>query len=247
MKNDVPSNIMNKLFENGYEEQLIDIMMECENATDKVVSDIPLSTALMQDSGTDIIMTATVFEQYKLLIQRANSELPVEIPFILLGNHREIDGKDTVVFESLRYGYTDESQLKDNSVALDESIFDTSITTGCSVVSIGHTHPNVSEERKKTTLASGLSDELKEKLQIRDVGLNLSVADIWQQEYWKQRAKDKGFTGQVLQTIIMYNGDVIVIDDQTVSKSNSVVARTESNTFESISTGISYDQLDRKM
>ena len=229
---------MNRLIENGYEEHLIDIMMECENMSDKVVSDIPLSPILIPDSGMDIVITEQVYEQYKELVQKANLDLPVEIPFILLGNKKEIDGKDKVIFDKLQYGFSDENQLRDNSVSLDQAIFDTNVNAGYGVVSIGHTHPNVTEERKKKTLANNLSSELKEKYQIRDVGLNISVADIWQQEYWKDRAKGNGFNGQVLQTIIMYNGDMIVISDESISKSNNILAYTTNNTVESISTAM---------
>ena len=244
MRNDVPSQVMNKIIENGYEEQLIDTMMECESMSDKCVSDIPLSPTLIQDSGMDIVITEQVYEQYKELIRKSNSGLPVEIPFILLGKKKDIDGKNKVVFEKLLYGFTDESQLRDNSVSLEQSIFDDCTNGGYEIISIGHTHPNVSDERKKETLANNLSSELKEKYQIRDVGLNISVADIWQQEYWKDRAKGNGFNGQILQTVIMYNGDIIVISDDSISKSNNILARTN-NTLESVPTATA-EQFIRK-
>ena len=51
MNFDVPSQVINKLFDNGYEEQIIDIVQEFENDNSREVSDIRLSQTIMQNSG----------------------------------------------------------------------------------------------------------------------------------------------------------------------------------------------------
>lgn len=50
MKNDVPPFVIDKLFSQGYQDQIIDIIMACEDKTNIEVSDIPLSPTLMNDS-----------------------------------------------------------------------------------------------------------------------------------------------------------------------------------------------------
>ena len=40
MRFDVPSQVINKLFDSGYEEQIIDIVQEFENDNTREVSDI---------------------------------------------------------------------------------------------------------------------------------------------------------------------------------------------------------------
>ena len=238
MRNDVSGQVMTKLIDNSFEDQIIDIMLEMAG-TENLVSDIPISPNLVQDSGEVVLLEPTIYEEYQSLIEKANSGLPVEIPFILLGNYQEIDGKNQIVFEELRLGYTNEEELEETSVQLDPDIFEKSLNIGYSVVSIGHTHPNVSEDTKRGTLTNNLPSEFKEKHQIRDVGLNLSIADFHQHEGWKGYAKAKGFDGKILQTIIMYNGDMIIIGDETISKSNNVSGRTAAGEVFPISTGSS--------
>ena len=85
MRFDVPSQVINKLFDSGYEEQIIDIVQEFENDNTREVSDIPLSPTMIQDSGEQIILSPSVYEQYQKLVSRiSNSDTAQEIPFILL-------------------------------------------------------------------------------------------------------------------------------------------------------------------
>ena len=226
MINDVPSEVIEKLFNNGFEEQLVDIMIECEG-TDYSMSDAPLSPTAMKGNKTRIIYSEEVFKKYKELVERANEQPPIEIPYILTGKKKEIDGQETLLFKSLLWGYKDEKELKDITVSIDENIFDSTLTGDNDVISIGHTHPKVPDELKEKMLTTKLPQEIKTKYQIRDVGLNLSVADIWQHEAWKQQASAKGFKGKVLQTIIAYNGDVIALDDESISTYENISATNE--------------------
>lgn len=70
MKFDVPSYVINKLFDNGYEEQIIDIVQEFESDNSREVSDIPLSPTIMQDSEDEIILLQQVYEEYKKMVER---------------------------------------------------------------------------------------------------------------------------------------------------------------------------------
>lgn len=222
MKFDVPSAVINKLFEQGYEEQILDIVLEFENDSSKEVSDIPLSINNINNNGKQIIFSEEVSLFYNDIINRiTNPNTANEIPYVLLGKIKVIDGVEVVLFEKVVIAIKDKNKLNDLSVSLDEDTFRECISNeDYDVVSIGHTHGNVNETLKNNSLARNISNELREKYQIRDTGLNLSVADIWQHEAFKAIASESG--KKVLQTIIMYNGEVVVVDSDNINKFDSV-------------------------
>lgn len=124
--------------------------------------------------------------------------------------------------------YSIDDNLDDLRVSIDEQKFkELLMDSNYSIISIGHTHGNVSE-KKNNTLTELLPSDIREKYSIRDVGLNLSIADIWQHEAFKSIASQIS-NKKVLQTIIMYNGDFITIDDGSISKSNNVQAINQEN------------------
>lgn len=149
MKFDVPTQVINKLFDNGYEDQIIDIVQEFENDNTREVSDIPLSPSLIQDSGEQIILSSSVYEQYqKLVLRISNSDTAQEIPYILLGNKKEIDGQQITLIENIVY--CNQSSLDDLKVSIDEELFKRCLAdSSYSVISIGHTHGNIAEDKKK--------------------------------------------------------------------------------------------------
>lgn len=106
-----------------------------------------------------------------------------------------------------------------------------------SVISIGHTHGNVSEQLKLTSLARTLPNEIKEKYDIRDTGLNISVADIWQHEAFIQIAQKLSPSKEILQTIIMFNGDMVMINPNGITKSNQVQAVLLDGSYKVVPTG----------
>ena len=222
MKFDVPSVVINKLFEQGFEEQILDIVLEFENDSSKEVSDIPLSINNINNNGKQIIFSEEVSLFYNDIINRiTNPNTANEIPYVLLGKTKVIDGVEVVLFEKVVIAIKDKNKLNDLSVSLDEDTFRECISNeDYDVVSIGHTHGNVNEILKNNSLARNISNELREKYQIRDTGLNLSVADIWQHEAFKEIASESG--KKVLQTIIMYNGEVVVVDSDNINKFDSV-------------------------
>ena len=61
MKFDVPSVVIDKLFNNGYEEQIVDFVMACEDKDGLEVSDIPISPTLMGDSGDKVVVSPKVY------------------------------------------------------------------------------------------------------------------------------------------------------------------------------------------
>ena len=74
MRFDVPSDVINKLFENGYENQILDIVMLFEDDNNREVSDIPLSPTIMKDNGKNIINTSKNGTEYICLSEEKLAE-----------------------------------------------------------------------------------------------------------------------------------------------------------------------------
>lgn len=247
MKFDVPSVVINKLFNCGYEEQIIDFVIACEDKKDLEVSDIPLSPTLMTDSGESVILSSKVYNIYLQFVERINNpKTAQEIPFLLVGNKKNIDGKDYLIMEDIIYDM--KNALSETHAFDDEQKFrNLLMNEKYSVVSIGHTHGNVAEEIKTKTLARMVSRELKTKYDIRDVGLNVSIADIWQHEAFKQIATGLAPTKEILQTIIMYNGDVIMINPEGISKANDIQTILQDGSYHKLPSGDSEQLMNRQI
>lgn len=222
MKFDVPSYVINKLFDQGYENQIVDVVMACENDNNCEVSDIPLSPILMKNSSDIVILNSKVYEVYCSLVERIQNNLNAdEIPFFLLGNRKKINGNDCIFIEDIICDF--DSALSQTYVRNDQKKFEMLLNeSSYSVISIGHTHGNVDKKIKDFSLTKRLPDELKKNYSIRETGLNISVADIWQHEAFKQIAINKSSTKEIMQTIIMYNGDMIMISFNDILKVENI-------------------------
>ncbi len=223
MKRDVPPQVLNKIMDEGYENLILDLFMEKEENDDYEISDIPMSPRIMKSSNEQVIMTQKVYDAYLRLVNRvSNPETAEEIPFFLLGNCKEVNGKRVVEYEDIIYDIKD--GLSETSVSTDDDKFRQLLNDDrYNIISIGHTHGNVREEIKKKSLAANLPQDLIDMYRIRTTGLNISISDIWQHEYYKQIAEQiaQG-SKRIYQTVIMYNGDFITISSNAIAKSNDI-------------------------
>jgi hypothetical protein len=237
MKSDVPPLVIDKLFDSGYEDQILDFIMACENKENLEVSDIPLSPTMMRDSRDKVIISPKVYETYIKFISIINNpQTAQEIPFILLGNRVEINGESYIVIEDIIYDMQEAKSEK--RVTIDEETFRKMLTDSkYSVISIGHTHGNVNEEEKNNTLARTLPQDLRTKHDIRDTGLNISVADVWQHEAFIQIGKGLAPQKEIMQTVIMFNGDIVMINPNGITKSNNMQVILQDGRSISLPTG----------
>ena len=237
MRNDVPPEVMELLFNHGYEDEVVDIVMANQDNGAYEVSDIPISPLTMLESDDKVIISPKVYDVYTKLVARiSNIDTALEVPFFLLGKRKEIDGNSYILFEEIKYDI--DKAESDFHVCNDINQFRELLNDdNYDVISIGHTHGNVSEDKKKKTLTENLSKEIKDKYNIRDVGLNVSIADIWQLDAFKQIAKLTN-EKEVLETIIMYNGDMIVMVPDRVDKINNIQTILEDGKIVDIPTGL---------
>ena len=54
-------------------------------------------------------------------------------------------------------------------------VVQTALRSGYDFISIGHTHPNIPQEERTTTIANYLSADVRQSEYIREAGLNLSL------------------------------------------------------------------------
>lgn len=201
----------------------------------------------MGDSGDKVIVSPKVYEIYTQFVNRINNpQTAQEIPFILLGNRKEINGETSVVIEDIVYDM--QRAKSETHVTDDEETFRKIMTdSNYSVVSIGHTHGNVNEEMKNNTLARTLPQELRTKYDIRDTGLNISIADIWQHEAFKQIGEELAPQKEIMQTVIMFNGDIVMINPNGITKSNDMQVVLQDGKSIPIQTGTNQDLLHKQM
>ena len=81
----------------------------------------------------------------------------------------------------------------------------------------------------------------------RDTGLNISVADIWQHESFKQIAFRSSSNKEILQTVIMYNGDIVVLGHNEIAKAYDIQALLDDNIQVSISTGTNRQTIGKQI
>lgn len=222
MNFDVPPIIISKLFNSGFEDEIIDIILLFETDKTREVSDIPISPDLIPDSNTTIIIKENIYKKYIQLIQRISSTLTAEeIPFLMVGNKQIINGIECIVYEDILYEIN--SSIKETSAKVNEGLFkELILSKKYSVISIGHTHGNLSEAKKANVLANLLPEDIREKYKIRESGLNISIADIWQHYAYQEIASQLDSEVQVNQTIIMFNGDIVHLEPKKIIKSSSI-------------------------
>ena len=151
-----------------------------------------------------------------------------------------------VVIEDIIYDM--QKAKSETHVTDDEETFKRLMTeSNYSVVSIGHTHGNVNEEMKNNTLARTLPQELRTKYDIRDTGLNISIADIWQHEAFKQIGEELAPQKEIMQTVIMFNGDIVMINPNGITKSNDMQVVLQDGKSIPIQTGTNQDLLHKQM
>lgn len=175
------------------------------------ITDIPIGPSLIEDNELEVFLLTEVYNEYSKLLKLINDHNTAkEYPFIMLGNYKSVNEETFLVFEKFIYGYKKGVELQSRIVNFDSDILTNTVNIdGFSVISIGHTHPNLSDDLIRETVAWNLEKDVKDYNKIRRPGLNLSVQDFIQYESLREQITNK----KVLQTILMYNGELNIIDN----------------------------------
>lgn len=178
---------------------------------DMDISDTPISPMNLDDEYTPILFDQNVVETYEKLVKMINEpDTAVEYSFILLGKSAVLADENCYVIDQL-IDCTLYNNLSNRQTQIDEEKLNKVIkkaqSEGYNFISLGHTHPNISEDERKITVANFLTDEQKKLEFIRAAGLNISLQDFVSYEslynYFKSNPNIR-----TAQTIIMYNGEI---------------------------------------
>lgn len=180
------------------------------------ITDTPISPMCLNDNLTPILLSSKISEIYKKIVQIINKPpTALEYSFLLLGKKAEIGGEKCYLIDKFVDCTSYDKNLDNRSTKIDnEKLNDAireNVNKGYNFISIGHTHPNISKNERKISIANYLSEDEKDEEYIRDVGLNLSLQDFIQyQSIYEFFRNYPDIT--TCQTIIMYNGEIVMFE-----------------------------------
>jgi len=175
------------------------------------ISNIPIPPESLPKSNFEIIIVPEVESQLKNLKEiMGDLDMSVEFPFCIFGKQ---DDK-TINLTQLRFLYTDFKQLSQTSVSFNPQLTGIALSQAidnpdCDVFILGHTHPNVPENLKANLLTSKIEETDKTRFGIREIGLNLSLQDLYQLSVIREQVKPET---KVMSSILMFNGDMVFVD-----------------------------------
>ncbi len=179
------------------------------------IGDTPISPMTLDDDYTPILFSKEVMSSYEKLVNIINiTETAKEYSFVLLGKSGTLGDQECYLVDQIIDCNSKESGLNSRVTKIDEQKLNQAIRfalqNGYNFISIGHTHPNIPEEEKNTTIANYLSDEVRNSEYIREAGLNLSLQDfISYESLYQYFAKNPNI--KTAQTVIMFNGEIAMV------------------------------------
>ena len=191
------------------------------------IGDTPISPMMIEDDYTPIFFSPEVIEEYKRLVEIINvPETSKEYSFVLLGKLGSFGGEKCYIVEKLIDCSKEDSDLSNRMTKTDENKLNETIRfalqNGYNFISLGHTHPNIPEEERLTTIASYLPEEVKNSEYIRDAGLNLSLQDFISYESLYQFFANNRNIRTCL-SVIMYNGEIAMVSKENSSLNRFVI------------------------
>ena len=212
-------------------DDIINSSMQVLNDTPELVTqrgmdigDTPISPMALTDDYTPIIFSSSVTSSYEKLVDMINKpETAKEYSFVLLGKSATLGDEKCYLIDQMIDCNSIDTNLSMRVTKIDEQKLNQTLQyalqNGYDFISIGHTHPNIPEEERTTTIANYLADEVKEKEYIREAGLNLSLQDFISYESLYQYFS-KNSNIKTAQTVIMFNGEMVML-----SKNGSSLSR----------------------
>ena len=196
------------------------------------ISDTPISPMSLNDDYTPVLFSQEAMSTYKKLVEIINvPETAKEYSFVLLGKSGTFGGQKCYLVDQIVDCTSQESNLSSRVTQMDQEklnqVVQTALLNGYDFISIGHTHPNIPQEERTTTIANYLSDDVRDSEYIREAGLNLSLQDFVSYESLYQYFS-KNPNIRTAQTVIMFNGEMAMIskDGSTLSRFAVLMDRT---------------------
>ena len=215
------------------------------------IGDTPISPISMNDDFTPIILSNIVMQEYKKLITLINNpETAKEYSFVLLGKLVTLDNNQCYFVDRIVDCNSSTDNLSNRETKMDETKLNDAInfgkSNGYNFYSLCHTHPLISDNSKKTTIAEYLPDIVKESEYIREPGLNLSLQDFVSYEALYQYFKSNPNI-ITCQTVIMFNGEMVIFSKQNNELKRFVIIMDKSGESVYVSSDEDYKKINYEL
>lgn len=179
-------------------------------------STIPIPPELIEEGKLFVILKDEPKEYYDTYLELINkNETALEFPFLLTGKTIQTNNLELTNIKPL---HTNIESLKNNiikmpdySKALGEEIYKKK-DIGFDIYVLGHTHPLPKDQTKQNHLTEKLDTETKSRYNIKKLGLNISLQDLYQLVYFEDAVKGiVSPESKILISILMFNGNMTYI------------------------------------
>ena len=182
------------------------------------ITDTPIPVTMFDNDSNDVYFSVSSSKEYNDLVSKINSlgESSKEYSFLLIG--KSINSEDGTYYIIDYLLDISGSNLSNRLTSVDinklQKYIEWAISNNYNLISIGHTHPLISDDEKKTTIARYMDFEFKEYNDIREPGLNLSLQDLISYDSLREQINNiyPNKFKHILDTIIMFNGEICMIE-----------------------------------
>lgn len=213
-----------KLFGNSNFSHIINLSMDvihnCSTTGQECkldITDTPISPMAIDSDETPIIFAEDVKNEYQKILKLINEpKTALEYSYLLLGKSAKIGNEKCYLINKI-INIDAKQNLGNRATSIDNALLNKEINAalneGYDFISIAHTHPCIPLEESKNTIANYLSEDILKRENIRQPGLNLSLADFLNYEvlyrfFFYQPHIKTAFT------VIMFNQELAIISKQ---------------------------------
>ena len=182
------------------------------------ITDTPIPVTMFDNDSNDVYFSVSASKEYNDLVSKINSlgESSKEYSFLLIGKSINSDDGTYYIIDYLLdiSGSNLSNRLTSVDINKLQAYIEWAISNNYDLISIGHTHPLISDDEKKTTIAKYMDSEFKEYNDIREPGLNLSLQDLISYDSLHEQINNiyPNKFKHILDTIIMFNGEICMIE-----------------------------------
>ena len=193
---------------------IIDEISEEQGLMDfSAMSDIPIPPDLLTTDDLAVQIGPVLSDNRQTLLDAMSDEQTAfEVPYCLYGTTFEVNGKSTTDLSYMEYLLSDSDQT--TVVAFDADklgrvVEKITSNNRLNTLVIGHTHPPVAEATAKNMLTAKLSKEILTRFNIKEIGLNLSLQDLYQLVYLHEQLGDRI---NIMSAVLMFDGDWVFVN-----------------------------------
>lgn len=170
---------------------------------------IPIAPSMIQGSTTPVVLSDEVTDAYHTVLEYLNRiAFAAEFPFVVLGNRKSIEGQDAIILEKIIFCCDPSSTLSSRRIGVDgQELLNAISNPSYNVVAWGRTH-GVSNRKQDI---SRLSQEYKDKYNVREPALNISVGDLDEYLGITTMMNGEDYGKEIFEMIIMHNGEIAMI------------------------------------